>query len=118
MGLDARDDGLEFIGRDPLAVVLAVFPALEQVVGALGNGLALAPELVGLLAEVAANHLVDLGDLLQDASPFLLQGESDHRYIAYIEYNIPGRKQHQYSQNLLFCQNHPNNLRATPADDG
>jgi hypothetical protein len=45
------------------------------------------------LAEVPANHLVDLGDLFEDASAFLLQGESDHSYIVYIIYNIPKQKQ-------------------------
>jgi hypothetical protein len=72
MGFNARDDGLEFIGRDALAVVSAGFPALEQVVRALGNGLPTALELVGLLVEVAANHSVDLGDSFADGSPFFL----------------------------------------------
>src|ERR1041385_6548759 len=38
--LNPGDNGLQFVRSDALAVVFAVFAALQEVVGALGNGLA------------------------------------------------------------------------------
>ena len=72
IGLDAGDDWLQFFRADPLTVIFAVFPPLQQEVRPLGNGLAAALDLVGLLAEMAADHVIDLGYFLKDPGAFLL----------------------------------------------
>lgn len=73
MSLDGLRNEFEFVGSDTLAVVFAVFMALEQMVGALSEQASTAVALVGLLAETAANHGVDGGHLLEDLSSFLLE---------------------------------------------
>ena len=67
-------DELQLIGTDPLAVIPALFPPLQQVIGAVGEGLATALDLIGLLADMAADHTVDVRHLFEDAGPFLLEG--------------------------------------------
>ncbi len=74
MALDPRDDRLQFLRSDPLAVVFAVLPALQEEIRALGDNLASAFDLKGLFADVAADHAVDLGHLFEDARAFLLDG--------------------------------------------
>ena len=72
IGFDPGDDGVQFFGSDPLAVVFAVLPPLQQEVEALGEGLAAPFDLEGLLADMAANHAVDLSHLFEDVGAFLL----------------------------------------------
>jgi hypothetical protein len=79
MGFDRGDNGLQFIGSDPLAVVLAVFAALQEEVRALRHGLAAALDLIGLLADMAADHAVDAGHFFEDAGAFLLDRKCDHK---------------------------------------
>ena len=74
VGLDSGDNGLPFVGADALAVVFAVFPALQQEVGALGDGLAAALDCIGLLTDMAADQVVDGGHFFEDAGAFLLEG--------------------------------------------
>ncbi len=72
VSLDGLSDKGQFLGADTLAVVPAIFVALQQVVGALGEDPAGAWALVGLLAEVAADHGIDAGHLLEELGSFLL----------------------------------------------
>ena len=51
---------------------------LQQVVGALGEEASGAFSTVGLLAEMAADHGVDTGHLLEELSPLLLERGSYH----------------------------------------
>ena len=74
IGFDPGDDGVQFLRGDPLAVVFAVLTALQQEVGALGEGLAAPFDLEGLLADMAADHAVNLSHLFEDAGAFLLDG--------------------------------------------
>ena len=67
IAFDSSDDGIQFLSSDPLAVVFAVFPALQQEVRALGDGLGPAFDLEGLLADMAADHAINLGHLFKDA---------------------------------------------------
>ncbi len=78
IGFDAGDDGVQFLRADPLAVVFAVLPPLQQEVGALGEGLAAPLDMEGLLADMAADHAVNLSHLFEDAGAFLLDGWCDH----------------------------------------
>ncbi len=81
MSLDGLGDELQFLRADALAVVLALFMALQQVVGALGQNASGAFAVVGLLAQVAADHRIDAGHLLEDLSPFLLERECKHNVV-------------------------------------
>src|ERR1039457_6748270 len=94
MGLDSGDNGLQFLGADALAIILAVLPPLQQEVRALGNGLATAFELISLLAQVATDHPVDAGHFFEDLGAFLLEGGRDHSLGLYCIYHIQhfGRK--------------------------
>jgi len=74
VGFDSGDDELQFIGSDPLAVIPAVLAALQQVVGALGGGLAAVFDLVSLGADMTADHAVDVGHFFEDTGTFLLEG--------------------------------------------
>ncbi len=72
IGMDSCDNGLGLIGSDALAVVFAVLPPLQEEVGALGEGLACASDAKGLLADMAADHLVDASHFFENAGTFLL----------------------------------------------
>ncbi len=67
IAFDALGDSVQFLRPDPLAVVFAILPALQQKVRALGDGLAGALDLKGLLADFAADHAIDLGHLVEEA---------------------------------------------------
>ena len=67
------DDEIQFIGPDPLAVVPAVFTALQEVVGALSHGALAALDLIGLLADMATDHAVDMSHFFEEAGAFLLE---------------------------------------------
>jgi hypothetical protein len=73
VAFDGRGDRLQFLGADALAVVLAVFAPLQQVVRALSYRLAAALDMEGLLADVAANHAVNVGHIVEEAGAFLLE---------------------------------------------
>ena len=94
VSFDGRHDGISFVFRNALTIVFAVLAALENVVGALGDGLAIASDLKGLLADMAANHLIDVGHFLKDGIPFVLDGRSFHIWLilVYVIYNIMGKK--------------------------
>ena len=74
VALNGLHDKFQLIGADPLAVIPALFPPLQQVIGAVGAGLAAALDLIGLLADMAADHAVDLRHFFEDSGPFLLEG--------------------------------------------
>jgi len=67
VSLHPRGDSVQFLSSDPLAVVFAIFPALQQKVRALGEGLIAAFFFIGLLADMAADHAIDAGHLIEDA---------------------------------------------------
>ena len=92
MGLHAGDDRLEFIRPDAVTVVFTVFTALQQVVRPLGDGSAVALDPIGLLAQMPADHLIDLAHFFEDTRAFLLQGKRDHGNIVYVIYNNIPRK--------------------------
>ena len=73
MAFDGLDDELQLIGSDPLAVIPAVFTALQEVVRALSHDALAALDLVALLADMAADHEVDVSHFFQEAGAFLLQ---------------------------------------------
>jgi hypothetical protein len=73
MAFDGGGDKVQFLSADALAVVLALFAALQQVVRPLGYGLAAPLDLEGLLADVAADHTVDVSHFFEDAGAFLLE---------------------------------------------
>jgi hypothetical protein len=56
-----------------LAVVPAFFTALQEVVRALSHSAPAGLNLIGLLADVAADHAVDVSHFFQNTSPFLLE---------------------------------------------
>jgi hypothetical protein len=72
--LDARHDGLHLLGGDALAVVFAIFAALQQEVGPLGDELVPLFFLIGLLTDMTADHAVNVGDFFEEAGAFLLDG--------------------------------------------
>ena len=74
MALNCGDNRFQFIGSDPLAIIFAVFASLQEVVRALSHSLAAALNLIGLLADVAADHAVDLSHFFEDMGTFLLEG--------------------------------------------
>lgn len=74
IALDRFDDELQFVLADPLAIIPAIFTALQQVIRALGDGLTATLDLIGLLADVAADHAIDAGHFFKDTSPFLFEG--------------------------------------------
>jgi len=74
MAFDPRDDRLQFLRSDPLAVVFALLSALQEEIRALGDGLAAASDLKGLFADVATDHAVDSGHFFEDAGAFFLDG--------------------------------------------
>jgi hypothetical protein len=57
-----------------LAVVPALFAALQQVIRAVGEGPVAALDLIGLLTDTATDHAVDVGHFFEDAGAFLLEG--------------------------------------------
>jgi hypothetical protein len=73
MAFDARDNEIQLVGADPLAIVAAVLAALQDIVGALGGDLAGPLDLIGLGADMAADHAVDVGHLFEDGGSFLLE---------------------------------------------
>jgi len=79
IGLDSRDNGLDLIGSDALAIVFAVFPSLQQEVRALRDGLASALDAKSLFADMAADHLVDASHFVENAGTFLLERRYSHR---------------------------------------
>jgi hypothetical protein len=81
MVFDGGHDELQFLGANALAVVLAVFTALQKVVRALREGLAAAVDLIGLFAHVTANHAVNVSHFFEDPGAFLLEGDCEHRWI-------------------------------------
>ena len=88
MPLHARHNAGQVLAGHALAVVLAVLAALQKVIGALDDGLAGALDGQGLLAEMAANELIDLGHLLEEERAFLLEGGVFHKGVLYILYAI------------------------------
>ena len=80
MAFDCGDNRLQFIGGDPLAIVFAVLAALQEVVRTLSYGLAAALDLIGLLADMAADHAVDVGHFFEDTGAFLLERRCDHKW--------------------------------------
>ncbi len=74
MSQDPLGDELQFIRADTLAVVGALLVSLKDVIGAVGVGAGGTLCFEGLLTEVAADHGVDLGDLLEDLVTLLLNG--------------------------------------------
>jgi hypothetical protein len=75
---DGMGDERQFLRADALAVVFALFMALEQGVGALGQEAPGALALVSLLAQMAPDHGIDTGHLLEDLRPFMLEGGCEH----------------------------------------
>jgi uncharacterized protein YidB (DUF937 family) len=73
VSLDGLGDKLQFLRADALAVVFAVLVALQQGIRAVGEEAASAFAVIGLLTEMAADHGIDTGHLLEDLSPLLLQ---------------------------------------------
>jgi hypothetical protein len=69
VALDALANGLDLVGRDAFAEVFTFEPSLEDVVGALAAGFALAGGLEELLAEMAAAEAVNGGHFLEDLLP-------------------------------------------------
>ena len=72
--LDPGHNGIQLLGSDSLTVVFAIFPALQQEIGALGDELVAALFLISLLADVTADHAINLGDFLEDTGAFLFDG--------------------------------------------
>lgn len=73
MALDGLGDELQLVGADPLAVIFAVLMALQQMVGALGQGASGAAAPIGLLAKMAADHGIDTCHLLEDPGTLVLK---------------------------------------------
>ena len=73
MAFDGGDNRLQFIGPDPLAIVLAVLAALQEVVRALSHRLAATVDLIGLLADVAADHAINVSHFFENTGTFLLE---------------------------------------------
>jgi hypothetical protein len=71
--LDALANGLDLVGRDAFAEVFAIEPSLEDIVGALPAGFALAGGLEELPAQMAAAEAVDGGHFLEDLLPAVLE---------------------------------------------
>ena len=76
---DGLGDLLDFRVAEALAEVAPILVALQEVVGALDNGLAVAFDFVALDADVATDHLVDGGHFFEDLGPLLLEGRDNHR---------------------------------------
>lgn len=74
MSHDPFGDKLQFIWTDTLAVVGSVLVSLEGVIRPIGGGAGGTLWFEGLLTEVATDHGIDLGDLLEDEVPLLLNG--------------------------------------------
>lgn len=74
MSEDGFGDELQFIGADALAIVGAVLVSLQGVIGSVRGGAGDPLGFEGLLTEVAADHAVDLGDLLEDLLTLLVKG--------------------------------------------
>jgi hypothetical protein len=102
VAFDAGDNADSFLCGHALAFGSAVFAALEQVVGALRNRLAVAADLVGLLAKMATDHLVDLAHFVKEALAFLLQVESQHSLMLYMLYTIFWRKKRKTPEKSYF----------------
>ena len=72
VSFDGLGDERQFFRADALAVVFAVLVALQQVIGAVGENACGAFALIGLLAEMATDHGIDTGHLLEELSSLLL----------------------------------------------
>lgn len=84
MAFDPGHNGLQFVGSNPLAIVFALFPALQQEVGTLGDGLCASFDFEGLLADMAADHAINLGHLFKDTCAFLFNGWADHNGVVVV----------------------------------
>ena len=79
VAFDGLKNEFQFIGSDSLAVVPAVFTALQEVVRPLRHRALAALNLIGLLTQVAADHAVNVSHFIEDAGAFLLDRGGEHR---------------------------------------
>lgn len=78
VGQDLGGHEFHLLVVDALALIASVLVALQHVVGALDNGLAVALNSIGLGADMAADHVVDASHFLEEVSSLLLQTGKSH----------------------------------------
>ena len=71
----------------PLGLIVAVLVTLQNVVGALHDGLAVTLHAIGLGAEMPPDHVIDAGHFFEDAGSLFLERGKGHRNVWRILYS-------------------------------